>query len=243
MNSWSLELCHPIDHDIDASGIELSQLTAEPQVERVKRFRLSNQHAAPELGELFSIHSIPKSHESTIVLKGDLKRVHCLGGNMKSGRLIVEGNIGNYLGAAHGASRAGMSGGRIVVTGTAGNYVGFRMRRGEIFVEGNAGEFLAAHLTAGTIVVAGSVGKNLAYAMRRGTLVLAEAPTLSTRRFSAPVPLVSVFQNLFAKQYAEVASNFRLKNLGELIASFGESSVQSIRGDIAVGGQGEILFR
>ena len=39
---------------------------------------------------------------------------------MKGGELIIEGNAGNYLGAAYRGDWRGMSGGKILVKGNAG---------------------------------------------------------------------------------------------------------------------------
>ncbi len=51
-----------------------------------------------------------------------------------------------------------MSGGRIVIEGNAGNYIGEKMAGGEIEIKGNAGDFIGTEMKGGVITIHGSCG-------------------------------------------------------------------------------------
>ncbi|GAA5507108.1 hypothetical protein [Novipirellula caenicola] len=264
MNSWLLELQRQPEHDIDASAISLLALAQISDADQVKRLHLQCGDDVCAVGELFSVSKMPAENELQLV--GDLSRFHRLGMQHRSGRMTIQGNVGNYagtmmsggeiwiagdagdfLGAPVAGFRSGMSGGRIVVGGSAGNHVGHRMRRGEIFIEAAVKDFLGSHQIAGTIVVAATIGKSAGYAMRRGTLIVNQPPVLSRTRFSDPIEAFSVIGPLLERQTkawtsAAAPPQFACKNVIGLLNRIAEDGFVSIRGDFAVGGQGEILF-
>ncbi|WP_442508097.1 formylmethanofuran dehydrogenase subunit C [Novipirellula sp. SH528] len=264
MNSWLLESRQQPEHDIDASAISLFAFEQISDVDQVKSLSLRCGDGTRPLGELFSVSK--QAGDSELRIVGDLTRFHRLGMNQRSGRLIVEGSVGNYAGAMMSggeiwiagdagdylaspvdACRTGMSGGRIVVGGSVGDYTGHRMRRGQVFVEGSAGDFVASHQVAGTIVIGAEIGEHTGYAMRRGTLMVNCPSTMAPTRFSEPIEANSTFFALLAAQTAcwvtQAASiPFACKAVSQLVEKIAKQGYQTIRGDFAVGGQGEIIF-
>jgi glutamate synthase domain-containing protein 3 len=90
--------------------------------------------------------------EITLRLTGLKSRVHLLGYRLPEGkRLIVEGNCGDFVGAA-------LEGGEIVVQGNTGNWTGVGLKRGKITVEGNTGERTGEWMEDGEVHVGGRIG-------------------------------------------------------------------------------------
>ncbi|TWU44965.1 Formyltransferase/hydrolase complex Fhc subunit C [Novipirellula aureliae] len=273
MNSWTLEIRRDIAATqlpacIDARRIKLSEFSfmSEPQICKVE---LSAGSELICIGDLFTVSKA--ADNLTLRLIGDLSSFHFIGYQHDGGQLIVEGNVGDYAGsrmsrgefwvagstgdflaAATGTQRVGMSGGRIVVTGSVGHHAGHRMRRGAIMVNGSATDFLGSHMIAGTILVAERAGQNVGYAMQRGTLLLGHLPILSKNRFSAPTGFHTAFFLLLSKQWnledwqkrlPKLSSSLiELDKIKSLLAIFAKGPFCSCRGDFAVAGQGEIIW-
>ena len=124
------------------------------------------------LSELFDVEAVPAS---SLTLRA-LPPLNCLGAQMASGELVIEGDAGDMLGAS-------MTGGLIRVTGSAGDTVGgpdFTSTRGmtggEILIQGGAGDFVGLKMRRGLIAVAGATGKSPGYHMLAGTIVLGQGP-------------------------------------------------------------------
>jgi formylmethanofuran dehydrogenase subunit C len=109
---------------------------------------------------------------------------------MTGGELIVEGDVGDWAGAA-------MRGGLLIIRGSAGRRLGgelpgARMRGGEILVFGDAGEEAGAGLRRGLIAVAGRAGTGAGVRALAGTIValggLGAHPGLAMRRASIVAP-------------------------------------------------------
>jgi hypothetical protein len=91
--------------------------------------------------------------EERIVIKPqDFGRTfHFLGYRLpESKTLVLEGNVGDFVGA-------GISGGRLVVEGSVGNWCGAGMMNGEILVTGSAGQRTGEWMRGGEIHVDGSI--------------------------------------------------------------------------------------
>lgn len=159
------------------------------------------------------------------------------GAEMSGGLLRIRGSAGDGLAAAFPGSRRGMREGIVLVGGDAGADAGLMMRRGLIAVRGTVGPLLGRAMIAGTIFACGKVGASPGVGMKRGTLVL---PGLDGDP-SALLPPTFAAAGGFTFPY--------LKLYQELLASHGfvlPSEVSSARfdrynGDLAGGGQGEIL--
>ena len=136
--------------------------------------RLPIRHGSTDIcaGELFDIEG--NLEDGKIIWSGIDARVHQLGKQNDSATMIVEGSVGDRLGA-------GMTGGRITVHGNVGALVGSQMTGGMIEVHGDAGNFAGAAenpnrrgQAGGTLVIRGSAGHHAGYRMRRGLMVIAE---------------------------------------------------------------------
>ncbi|MDR3621008.1 MAG: formylmethanofuran dehydrogenase subunit C [Paludisphaera borealis] len=159
------------------------------------------------------------------------------GAEMAGGVLRIRGYAGNSLGAAYPGSRRGMREGLILVGGSAGDDVGLLMRRGAIGVKGAVGAGLGRNMIAGTIYACGAVGAMPGAGMKRGSLVLsglgddAERSLSPTFHFAVrlSVPILGVYASLFHGHGFVVPP------------SVSSAEVDRYNGDLAVGGQGEIL--
>jgi formylmethanofuran dehydrogenase subunit C len=135
----------------------------------VPHLHVGHGNALMPLAELFSI--TPR-HDGKLVLEGDCARCDRIGWQMDSGTLIVDGPVGDYVGA-------GLRGGEIIVRGNARDLAACEMAGGSLIIEGNAGDFAASTLPGsmdgmrgGTLVIKGDVGERCADRMRRGTVVI-----------------------------------------------------------------------
>lgn len=226
MTAWTLTIRGRVDDPVDASPIDLSRWQTV-DADAIRRTVLSVGGRSVALGDLFDV-AIDSRADDRLTLCGNLENFHHVGGRHRFGQLWVDGDIGDHLGGAVGASRVGMTGGRIVVRGSAGHYVGHRMRRGEIWIAGDVGDFAAASMIAGTIVVAGRVGDYPATAMRRGTLIAAAFSSLPAGQFTDSIAVPFPFATLVVPP-----------NLAELVdfwQSIKAEQVFSQRGDRASGG-------
>ncbi len=121
------------------------------------------------LGDFFTVKG---QCNGEIHIEGDLANVKHLGSEMSTGKMIIEGDVGQHLGA-------GMSGGEIIVEGNAGNWVAPEMTGGRVIIKGNAGHMVgsayrgdAVGILGGEIIVHGNVGNELGSTMRNGLLVV-----------------------------------------------------------------------
>jgi formylmethanofuran dehydrogenase subunit C len=126
------------------------------------------------LGELFNVEFIDSGEDDTLTLwmKGDLKSVRRIGSHMSFGRILIDGDVGMYLGEK-------MEGGMIQVNGNADSWLGSDMNAGLIEVLGDAGDFVGSPLrgltrgmNGGRIHVKGSVGNECGCWMEDGTIIV-----------------------------------------------------------------------
>ena len=158
------------------------------------------------------------------------------GAEMKGGVLRIEGDAGHLLGAAYRGSSEGMTGGCIVVGGGVGSEAASFMRRGMIVVKGGTGAFTGVHMNGGEIFVFGKAGRRLgAQAKGNGGFIACLGgveellPTYICDTTYKPT-----FMRLYLRQLAET--------LGvEEALRFIDTPLRRYRGDLAVGGNAEIL--
>jgi formylmethanofuran dehydrogenase subunit C len=155
------------------------------------------------------------------------------GCEMSGGRLLVDGDAGDYAAGALPGSMDGMRGGVLVVRGDAGERFGDRMRRGTAVVHGNAGDFFASRLVAGTLALGGRCGAHPGYGMRRGSLVFAGALPPVPATFVPTRHDIAVFWALLSRELAPHGGAF---------AELARRRPRRYAGDLAAGGQGELLL-
>ncbi len=158
------------------------------------------------------------------------------GAEMKGGLIRILGDAGNLLGAAYRGSSEGMTGGCIVVTGNAGSEVSSFMRRGMIVIMGDTGDFTGVHMNGGEVFIFGKPGKRLgAQARGNGGFIVCfngADDLLPTYRYDTTY--TPTFMRLYLKELYE--------KLGVTTApGFIDKPMKRFRGDLAVGGNAEIL--
>lgn len=158
------------------------------------------------------------------------------GAEMRGGVIRVLGDAGNLLGAAYRGSNEGMTGGCIIVTGNAGSELASFMRRGMIVVMGDTGDFSGVHMNGGEIFIFGTPGKRLgARAKGNGGFIVCFKGVknmLPTYRYDTTY--TPTFMRLYLKRLHE--------KLGiKLAIEYLDKPLKRYRGDLAVGGDGEIL--
>jgi formylmethanofuran dehydrogenase subunit C len=121
------------------------------------------------LGDIFKIEQTPDETPS-ITINGDAAEVRRVGSGMKTGEIVINGNIGMHLGEK-------MSGGKITVNGNASQWAGAEMKGGLIEIHGNANDYLASPyrgsdtgMHGGKIIVDGNVGSDSAVFMKGGVI-------------------------------------------------------------------------
>jgi formylmethanofuran dehydrogenase subunit C len=159
------------------------------------------------------------------------------GAEMKGGLIRILGNAGNLVGAAYRGSPEGMTGGCILVNGNAGTEVGSFMRRGMIVVTGDTGSFTGVHMNGGEIMIFGKAGIRVgAQAKGNGGFISCFGGVeemLPTYRYDTTFN--PTFMKLYLKQLSE--------NLGIDTTSYIDKPMKRYRGDLAVGGNSEILVK
>ncbi len=153
---------------------------------------------------------------------------------LKGGLVEIDGDCGMGLGAPAPGQMHGMSGGFVRVHGNCGQRAGERQRRGIVLLEGDAGPGLGAGMIAGTLIVLGKTGEGPGREMRRGTLLLDQMP--------ASLPLT--FNDNGAQRLGFLAVlRGELDRLQALPTTWLERApiVRRFIGDLACGGQGEVL--
>ena len=158
------------------------------------------------------------------------------GAEMKGGLLRIHGDAGNQLGAAYRGSPEGMTGGCIVVGGSVGVEAGAFMRRGMIVIQGDAGSFLGVHMNGGEIFVFGRAARRLgAEAKGNGGFIacMGEVEALLPT-YVHDTTYRPDFMKLYLRQLRD---QLGIAEAGEYL----DTSFRRYRGDLAVGGTGEIL--
>lgn len=122
-----------------------------------------------KLGDLFKIEE-NAAEAPNITVNGDASEIRWVGYGMKTGEIVVSGNIGMHLGER-------MAGGKITVHGDAAGWAGAEMKGGVLEIMGSAGDYLASPyrgrsvgMRKGKIIVHGNVGSDVAVFMKGGVI-------------------------------------------------------------------------
>lgn len=121
------------------------------------------------LGDLFEVDV---DETDMLVIRTDSDRLDCLGKDMNTGSMRVEGPAGHY-------AAQGMRGGELDIRGDAGEGAANGMMDGLLRIRGNAGDWLGAALigdrtgmAGGVVAVEGHAGDRLGDRMRRGLILV-----------------------------------------------------------------------
>jgi len=122
-----------------------------------------------KLSDIFKIEQTPEEIP-TIKINGDASEVRRVGSSMKTGEIVINGNIGMHLGEK-------MAGGKITVNGNAGQWAGAELKGGLLEIHGNASDYLASPyrgsdsgMRGGKIIVDGNVGSDSGVFMKKGVI-------------------------------------------------------------------------
>jgi formylmethanofuran dehydrogenase subunit C len=121
------------------------------------------------LGDLFKIDETAEATPN-ITLTGDFGKVKRVGQGMKSGEIVVNGNVGMHAGEK-------MAGGKITVNGNAGSWTASEMKKGTIEIHGDAGDYTASPyrgndlgMKGGIITIDGNVGSDVGCYLKGGII-------------------------------------------------------------------------
>ncbi|MBN2229741.1 MAG: formylmethanofuran dehydrogenase subunit C [Candidatus Thorarchaeota archaeon] len=180
------------DIPIEADTITPSEFAGKT-ISQISNLSVQQGNKSLSLKKFFSVKGKPgkTANDTKIILDGDLRKIKMIGRGMDGGRIIIDGNVGMYLGAEMKSGRihvkgsvddwaaAEMQGGNIQIEGDTGDYLcaGFRgsrdgMRGGRVYVGGNVGRELASHMQRGFIAIKGNVGSPCAARMMGGTIII-----------------------------------------------------------------------
>jgi formylmethanofuran dehydrogenase subunit C len=156
---------------IDASRLQLADFV-DLDERAIGELRVLAGRESVRLGDLFTVSG---GRSATVRVDGTLTDVHGLGTGLRTGELIIAGDVGNRVGA-------GMTGGHIRVVGRAGDDAGMAMGGGRLRIDGDAGDRVGAAapgasrgMTGGEIIVSGSVGDEAGMRARRGLIAIGGA--------------------------------------------------------------------
>jgi len=205
-----------------------------------------------------------------IRIQGACDRLDYIGRDMKSGEILVEGDVGVQAGRQ-------MAGGRLTVLGNVGPWAASGMKAGVFEIRGAAGDRLGSPLAGeiagmrgGIVVVRGSVGERVGDRMRRGTIVIEGeagpyagsrmiAGTLIVRRKAGPLAgfLLRRGTIVLGDGYDALSPTFMdcgryelvaMRWMAEMVEPYSKAAAALLRrpltrfaGDMAVLGKGEIF--
>lgn len=122
------------------------------------------------VADCFAVSGTDSDH---LAFKGASMQLENVGRGMRSGRITVEGDCGNFAGL-------GMRGGSISISGNAGDFAACEMRAGLLEIRGNARDFAGGALPGsmqgmrgGHLLIHGSAGDRTGDRMRRGLILVA----------------------------------------------------------------------
>jgi len=255
---------------VDMRGIAPLSLAAA-NADAIARHSVWHGNERLALADLFAIKVRERKEPApTLRLVGDLSRFDRIGWEIDGGRIEIDGDAGDYLGALmttgeiHCTGDAGMfaacelAGGRILVEGSVGDFAGATqpgsmegMRGGAFVVKGSAGERLGDRMRRGLLAVLGNAGDCAASRMVAGTIAIGGSlgahPAFGMRR--GTLLLAQVQPQLvatFVPSVHDISVYWRLlarqvAACGGPFESLGARLPRRFVGDLAVDGNGEVL--
>jgi formylmethanofuran dehydrogenase subunit C len=244
--------------------LDLRQITPEnlsdkalDQIEKIPIWIGNKKSTLDQIFEI-NIDTQSNSEDQTIIIEGDIPSSKRIGYKMKSGKIIVNGQAGFYVGSE-------MNGGHIRVNGDVGEWAGIGMKNGLIEIEGDAGNFLGSAyrgtrkgMKGGLIIVKGDAGCEAGGWMRGGAIkILGNAHILPGIHMTGGSILIG--KNCPSRVGAsmtggkvvvqgktnEILSGFQIEEIKGKVKVEGEKIAgpfYSFSGDNAEGGKGKLLM-
>lgn len=180
------------------------------------------------------MHAGSQMSGGELIITGDAS--NWAGAEMKGGLMRIHGNAGHQLAAAYRGSSEGMKGGCIAVGGSVGLEAGAFMRRGMIVIQGDVDHFAGSHMKGGEMFIFGRAARRLGVeAEGNGGFIacLGEVEEILPTYIQDTVYSPTMMR-LYLKQIAEKLGISKAMD-------FINARFRRYRGDLAVGGNGEIL--
>jgi formylmethanofuran dehydrogenase subunit C len=138
-------------------------------IAEIKAMPLTEGNRNLTIGDLFKVEQTPDAVPD-ITINGECSKVKRVGQGMKTGEIVINGNIGMHTGER-------MLGGKITVNGNAGGWTGSEMKKGTIEIHGDGGDYMAspyrgndAGMKGGLITVDGNVGTDVGCYLKGGII-------------------------------------------------------------------------
>ncbi|WP_181704110.1 formylmethanofuran dehydrogenase subunit C [Chthonobacter albigriseus] len=168
MAALGFTLRHAPPERLDLSPLIPAELAGKSLAE-IEKIAVGTSRAGVRVGDVFAVSG---EVGDEIRFEGHA-RLDNIGRSLNGGRIIVDGDVGAYLGR-------GMKKGAIEVSGSAtGPYAGTMMTGGAIRIGGDAADGTAGSvpgamhgMAGGLMVIAGAAGAYLGDRMRRGVIVV-----------------------------------------------------------------------
>jgi formylmethanofuran dehydrogenase subunit C len=164
----TLSLHSPPDHPVEADSITPDRCAALSERE-IAELPVWDGREQRRVGDLFTVRG---GRSPSVRVEGALERVDAIGLGMTMGELVIEGNVGRYVGTR-------MGGGALTVRGDAGDGAGLEMAGGTLEITGSAGDRAGASrlgasrgMLGGELIIHGSAGAEAGASARRGLIVI-----------------------------------------------------------------------
>lgn len=188
-------------------------------IKEIKQLSLTNNRIVAD------IFDVTGTNVSNIVFDKATKQLNYIGYKMKLGKIAVQGDAGDFLGAE-------MQGGTLTCSGNVGERAADKMRRGIILIDGDVGAYCCSRMIAGTVGIYGNIGEHLGYALRRGTILVTKSTNLPATWLDCgmhTLPFLKLLFNAF-------------KPLSTKFSQVETTRVQRWMGDASQTGKGEVLL-
>lgn len=133
---------------------------AGKSVEEISKLPVTEGNRNVTIADLFKVEQSP-AETPNITIVGECSKVKRVGQGMKTGEIVINGNIGMHTGEK-------MAGGKITINGNSGGWTGSEMKKGTIEIHGDAGDYMASPyrgndlgMKGGIITVDGNVGSDV----------------------------------------------------------------------------------
>ena len=157
------------DVPIQAACISVD-VFAGKTLDEIKHLPITEGKETITLSDAFDITEDKTIETPNITLTGDFSKVKRIGQGMKTGEIIINGNVGMHTGEK-------LAGGKIVINGNSGGWTGSEMKKGLIEVHGDSGDYTASPyrgtstgMKGGLIVIDGNVGTDVGCYLQGGLI-------------------------------------------------------------------------
>lgn len=213
MKPLTLTLRERPDQRLDLSPLVPHGLAGKTARE-IEQIELQTTRHRIKVGDVFRLRM---GDVEQIRIQNGCDRLDYVGQEMKSGELLVDGDVGIQAGRL-------LSGGRLTVLGNTGPWAASGMKTGVFEIRGTAGDRLGgplageiAGMRGGIVIVRGSVGERAGDRMRRGTIIIeGQAGRYAGSRMIAGT--------LIVRRRAELLAGFLLKR-GTIVLGESHSAV------------------